>query len=175
MEYRSRTVLLGLPLVHVAIGVMRDGRPARGIARGWIAIGDISFGLLLSFGGVAVGTGLSFGGVGLGLICFSGLSVGLLLALGGLAVGYLAVGGAAIAFRAAVGGLAVARDYAIGGAAFARHANDAAAEQFVTQDILLAAGQFVADHSGWLVLLAFIPLFIALRQRKRREEQRPPN
>jgi hypothetical protein len=174
MEYRSKTTLLGLPLVHVAVGTTRDGRLVRGIARGWIAIGDISFGLLLSVGGLALGTGVTFGGLGIGLVCLSGLSIGLLLALGGLAIGYLAVGGAAIALKAAVGGLAVARDYALGGGAFARHANDSAARAFFQQDLLLSFGQLVMSHSHWLLLLLAIPLVLALQQAKRREEQGPP-
>jgi len=173
VEYQSKTSLLGLPLVHVAVGTTRGGRPARGIARGWIAIGDISFGLLLSVGGLALGTGVMFGGVGIGLVCLSGLSLGLLLALGGLAIGYLAVGGGAIAVKAAVGGLAVARDYAIGGGAFARHANDAAARAFFREELLLAFGQIVMSHSHWFLVLAAIPVFLALRQAKRREEQGP--
>ena len=69
----------------------------RGIARGWIAIGDIAFGVVLSVGGIAFG-GISLGGLGLGLISLAGLSVGI-YAIGGLAVGYLAMGGWHLAGR----------------------------------------------------------------------------
>jgi hypothetical protein len=171
VEYASKARLLGLPLIHIAVGTSRGGQPARGVARGWVAIGDISFGLLLSIGGLALGTGICFGGVGIGLVSLSGLSVGLLLALGGLAIGYLAVGGAAIALKAALGGLAVARDYAIGGGAFARHANDPASQQFFQDNLLLDLGQVVLSHSHWLLLLLAIPVLFALQQAKRGEDQ----
>src|SRR6516162_3071039 len=115
-NYKSHRTLFGLPLVHLASGQVEDGRYKRGIARGWIAIGDISLGILFSLGGVACG-GISIGGVSLGLITFGGVGLGLIclggLALGGYAVGgfafgVLAVGGGAIALYDAEGGLAIA-------------------------------------------------------------------
>ena len=81
MNYRSKASLLGLPLVNVRTAEMVDGRAQRGIARGWIAIGDIAFGVVLSVGGIAFG-GISLGGLGLGLISLAGLSVGI-YAIGG--------------------------------------------------------------------------------------------
>ena len=171
MEYRSKASLLGLPLVHVATGAIRNGRPVRGIARGWIAVGDVSFGVLLSIGGLAFG-GFAFGGMAVGVLCLGGLAVGA-LAMGGGAVGYLAAGGGAIAIRAALGGLAIARDYALGGSAVARHANDEAARSFFEEDLLADAARTVMDHSEWMLLLTLIPVFLALRERKRREEQGP--
>ena len=161
MHYKSTVTLLGLPLLHIAVGG-GPGTSPRGIARGWVAVGDISFGIVLSVGGVALGAGLTLGGVGVGLICVSGLSIGLLLALGGLAIGYVACGGAAIALKAAFGGLAIARDYALGGAAFARHANDAAARKMFDEQWLLAFAQFVLQHSQWLIVLAVVPALLAL-------------
>jgi hypothetical protein len=171
MQYVSKTSLLGLPLVHIATGVMRDGRFTRGIARGWIAIGDVSFGVLLSVGGIAFG-GFAFGGLAVGGLALGGLALGA-LALGGGAVGYLAAGGAAIAVKAALGGLAIARDYALGGGALARHANDEVARSFLEDDLFAAAARAVMEHSQWLVLLTAIPVVLALRQRQRREEQGP--
>jgi len=172
VEYRSQTSLLGLPLVHVAAGAIRDGRPVRGIARGWIAIGDVAFGVLLSVGGIAFG-GLAFGGMAIGVVSLGGLAVGA-LAMGGGAAGYLAAGGAAFAVKAALGGLAVARDYAVGGAAVARHANDAAARGFFDEEDLFAeVARTVMEHSEWMLLLTAIPVFLALRERKRRQEQGP--
>ena len=47
MEYRSKASLLGLPLVHVATGAIRNGRPVRGIARGWISVGEVSLGVFI--------------------------------------------------------------------------------------------------------------------------------
>ncbi|HEY7758376.1 MAG TPA: hypothetical protein VIA64_03070 [Burkholderiales bacterium] len=171
MEYRSSTSLLGLPLVHVAVGAIRDGKPVRGIARGWIAIGDVAFGVLLSVGGIAFG-GFAFGGMAIGVLSLGGLAVGA-LAVGGGAAGYLAAGGAAFAVKAALGGLAVARDYALGGGAVARHANDAAARGFFEEDLFADVARTVMEHSEWMLLLTAIPVFLALRERKRRGEQGP--
>jgi len=117
MEYRSNARLLGLPLVHVAIG--GSGPSRRGVATGWIAIGDVAIGVLFAFGGVAFGS-VSLGGFAFGLVPLGGLALGL-LALGGVAVGVVACGGAAVAVHLAVGGVAIARDYAIGGLAIARN------------------------------------------------------
>jgi hypothetical protein len=171
MQYVSKIRLLGLPLVHIAEGGMRDGRFARGIARGWIAIGDVSFGVLLSVGGIAFG-GVAFGGMAIGVLSLGGLAVGA-LALGGSAIGYLAAGGGAIALKAALGGLAIARDYALGGAAVARHANDEAARRYFEEDLFAEAARIAMEHSQWLVLLALLAVLLALRERKRRAEQGP--
>jgi len=119
MEYRSKASILGLPLLHIATGALVDGRYSRGIARGWIAIGDIALGVLFACGGIAIG-GIALGGGALGLISIGGVALGL-CAVGGLSVGVLAFGGAAFAWYAAVGGLAVAHDYAAGGLALARN------------------------------------------------------
>src|SRR5204863_2015991 len=98
-EYRSRWTLLGLPLIHIRMECMQDGKTLP--AKGWIAVGNIAYGVLFAFGGVAVGTvslggfavGLvAIGGGGLGLLSFAGLALGV-WAIGGAAVGYLASGG----------------------------------------------------------------------------------
>jgi hypothetical protein len=172
--YRSKTTLLGLPLVHVATAYRApDGSFHRGIAKGWIALGDISFGVLVSVGGLAFGTGIVLGGLSFGLLSLGGVAVGALLGIGGLALGYLAAGGGAIAWKAALGGLAVARDYAIGGGAFARHVNDTAARQFLEEDLLLSFARLVMDHSQWFVVLAALPALVALYRRVRRREEGP--
>src|SRR5512142_610022 len=108
MEYRSRATFLGLPLVHVATGTLVDGRYSRGIAVGWIALGDVAIGVLIGCGGVALG-GITVAGLGLGMLAVGGLAIGM-LALGGLALGVVAIGGGAIAWYAAFGGLAIARE-----------------------------------------------------------------
>lgn len=117
MVYRSRAQFFGLPLIHLATGQAVDGSYRRGVAVGWIAVGDIAFGVFLAIGGIAVG-GIGLGGLSIGLLGFGGAAVGL-LALGGLAIGWLAAGGAALAWDTAVGGLAVAKHQAIGGVATA--------------------------------------------------------
>lgn len=108
-EYKSKRTVFGIPLLHVNMGW---GRPY--VARGIIAIGDVSIGLI-SLGVLAVG-GLCFGALALGLFAFAGLAAGL-LAFGGIAVGILAGGGVAVGVLA-FGGLAIGK-YAAGGAAFA--------------------------------------------------------
>jgi hypothetical protein len=109
-EYKSRTQLFGLPLVHIVYGPAMN--PATGklrVAKGIIAIG-----------GLAVGV-LALGGAAFGIIAFGGLAVGLLAALGGAAIGTgISIGGLAVGF-AAFGGCAIGY-YALGGAAFGVHA-----------------------------------------------------
>ena len=122
MNYTSDFKMLGLPLVDIAMGEGVNGGYKRGIARGWIAVGDISFGVIFSLGGVAFG-GIAIGGLAVGVISLAGLAIGI-LALGGGAVGILAAGGGAIAWHAAIGGFAMANEYALGGTAIAKHAND---------------------------------------------------
>ena len=75
MDYKSKSSFCGLPLIHVAIAGSGDYK--RGIAKGWIAIGDISFGILFSFGAVAFG-GIAIGGVSLGGLAIGGASLGVL-------------------------------------------------------------------------------------------------
>ena len=117
MEFRSQRSFLGLPLVHINICRRENGAFRRGIARGWIAIGDIGLGIVFGAGGIGCGM-LSFGGLSIGLLAFGGLAMGG-LTLGGLSVGTFAVGGAAIGLWA-IGGVALAWFAALGGAAFAR-------------------------------------------------------
>lgn len=170
MTMKSSLELFGLPLVHIATGQVVDGRYHRGIARGWIAVGDIAFGVLLAVGGLAVG-GISIGGLAVGVVAFAGASIGV-FAVGGLAVGVAAVGGAAVAWWAAVGGLAIARDVALGGAATAAHANDATARALVTRDSFFRVSMGLLEHSRWLVLLALLPVVMVMRQRRRTEGNR---
>jgi hypothetical protein len=155
MSYRSGFELLGLPLVHVATGNIENDVRQRGIARGWIAIGDVAFGVLLSIGGIAFG-GIAIGGVALGGLTLGGLALGG-FSLGGLAVGYLAMGGLAVGIQGAVGGAAIAKEFAVGGLAIAEHANDSAAEKFFSEGAA-GVGRTIMDHSEWFVLLAFLPL-----------------
>ena len=62
MNYKTKYTLLGLPLVHITTGKIEDRRYKRGIAKAWIAIGDISFGVILSVGSIAFG-GVAVGGL----------------------------------------------------------------------------------------------------------------
>lgn len=99
-EYVSKTMVFGVPLVHV------NFKPL-GIAKG-----------IFSFGSVAIGV-FSFGAISIGAVSFGGIALGLIAALAGIAVsGMLSFGGLAIAYGISIGGLAVSKFIAFGG--FAR-------------------------------------------------------
>ena len=107
-EYRSKTKVFGLPLIHIVPGYAVN--PASGrlrVAKGIIAIGHIAIGLI------------AIGGVALGGLCFGGLAIGLLLAIGGMALGTVALGGMAIGL-VAIGGAALGY-YSLGAGAFGIH------------------------------------------------------
>lgn len=111
-EYKSKRKLLGIPLIHIHYGYGPK------VAKGIIAIGNISFGLI-SIGGISLG-GICFGGLSLGLLALAGCAIGL-FAFGGLAIGILAVGGFALGVYS-IGGMSVASQIAVGGSATAETA-----------------------------------------------------
>ena len=119
-EYKSKRTLFGLPLVHINMGF------GLRVAKGIIAIGDISIGVLsigglalglISFGGLAFGLLLVLAGIGVGAVALGGLVVGV-LATGGLALGWFTFGGIACGVYSA-GGVAIASKIAVGGVASA--------------------------------------------------------
>ncbi len=123
-RYRSRVMLFGLPLIHVALGPGEDG--PHGKAKGILAIGDQARGFI-ALGGKATGI-VAIGGFARGVCCLGGLSIGLLscgggalglLASGGMAVGLFASGGMSIGWIA-TGGMAIGT-YAGGGATWGPH------------------------------------------------------
>ncbi len=160
MNYRTKSEVFGLPLIHITSGELVDGRHRRGMAKGWIAIGDISFGVILSIGAVAFG-GIAIGGLAIGLLSFAGLALGV-FALGGGAIGIFACGGAAVAWHAALGGLAVAHEYAEGGLAVADYANDQNAKIYFENSRFFSAVRSISEHSRWFVLLVAIPIVYSL-------------
>ena len=107
-EYKSEAQIFGWPLIHIAYGYDPETMRLR-VAKGIIAIGNISIGILFALGGLAFG-GIAIGGLGIGLF-----------ALGGLALGGVTLGGLSIGLFAALGGLAISGMYAIGGLALAPH------------------------------------------------------
>lgn len=114
--YDSKTRILGLPLVSVRIGFMRDHRMSReDVARGVIAIGNAAIGVV-SLGIVSIGL-FSFGCLALGLLALGIVAMGP-LALGVAALGYLAFGVSAVGFYAG-GVCAAGREIAVGVAAAA--------------------------------------------------------
>ena len=118
-EYRSKTMLFGMPLLHIAIGAnpaTGRKRSAKGIIalgsapRGVIAFGDIAVGVvacgIVSFGVVSTSV------VAVGVVALGSASVGLLLAVGGVAMAPVAMGGAAFGYYAS--GTIAAGMHAIG-------------------------------------------------------------
>jgi Flp pilus assembly protein TadD/tRNA A-37 threonylcarbamoyl transferase component Bud32 len=106
-EFRSRTTLFGLPLLHVAMGTDPLTGKKR-VARGIFAFGDIAHGIvafgglavgIIAYGGVAIG-GLAFGGCALGAFSFGGLAIALAVAFGGMAVAPIALGGGSAGYLA---------------------------------------------------------------------------
>jgi hypothetical protein len=87
-EYKSKTTILGVPLVHVNTGGKFKVKKAKGI----IAVGDIAIGII-SVGGVSFGV-FSIGGISFGVLAIGGIAIGG-LAVGGVAIGLLAIGGVA--------------------------------------------------------------------------------
>jgi hypothetical protein len=166
MNYQSSVTLLGLPLVHVAIGPPEGSPGVRGIAKGWIAVGDIAFGVVFALGGLAFG-GLSVGGLSVGVVALAGVSIGV-WSVGGLALGAFALGGAAIALWAASGGLAIASQYALGGLAIGANANTDAARTYFESSVFFGVAALAARHSGWLLILAVMgPIFALFIKRRR--------
>lgn len=181
-KWNSPATFLGWPLISIAFtDPDRDFSGvndfSKGIARGWIALGDKAYGLI-AFGNFAVG-GFAFGSLSFGLFAFGGLAAGgiafggatlAVLSLGGLALGFAALGGAsfgwwafggsAIGYEAASGGFAAAREYAVGGVAYAAHANDSVANRFVEDHAFFHLG------NAWTVFVAspwyMIGLFAAV-------------
>ncbi len=129
-DFRSKTTLFGLPLVHIATGIDPTTGKKR-IAKGIFAFGDIAYGVF-AFGGFAMG-GIVWGGMSIGLVSIGGLALGLAFAFGGLATGGFAFGGGSLGVIA-LGG-AAAGYYAMGGSAYGIHPlgsniQDPAAQKF---------------------------------------------
>jgi RNA polymerase sigma factor (sigma-70 family) len=175
-EYRTRTSLFGLPLVHIRFGGAWVSQ--RQVVKAWIAGGDTAMGALFAFGGMAAAPiciggfalgGIVLGGFGAGLICYAGFGVGIWV-VGGLVSGLQAVGGCAAGWIAARGGIAVSHLYALGGIALAPHANDAAANEFIRHNAFLQNAFVLITQQIWpIVLLAGLPLLWRWRaMRKRR-------
>ncbi len=168
-EYRSRTTLLGLPLLHVRTAAPHENA---GPALGWIAVGDRAVGVLFALGAMAAG-GVSVGSVSVGVISVGGVSLGVLslggvalglFAFGSLAVGLFALGAFALGWTGAAGAIAVAHDLALGGLAIAEHPNDAAARAFAAEHHVGAV--FYGLLAAVFVLAVVPTAFLAWRTRR---------
>jgi hypothetical protein len=93
LEWKSRTTVLGFPLVHVAFG--RDGQGKLRVAKGIIAVGQFAVGLitLAQFG---IGILFGFGQFLIGLTVVAQFAGGLLLGIGQFATGIIVVGQVAV-------------------------------------------------------------------------------
>ena len=155
---------------------MQDGKTLPAV--GWIAIGNLAYGVLFAFGGVAVGA-VSIGGAVVGLVAIGGGALGLLSiagvavgvwANGGAALGYLASGGGAMGWLAAHGGAAVAHSFAVGGSAVAEHANDAAARAFIRGNVFFQYSERFMRHGElliWLPMTLVVWQLLSLRRTRR--------
>ena len=153
-EFRSKTTLFGLPLVHINLG------PGFQRAKGIIAVGNFAVGVV-AVGGLSAGL-FSIGAGTLGLLALGGMAAGG-IALGGLALGFLAaVGGFSLSLGFAMGGGAVSRYLALGGAAFGQYAAGGMASgsilaigdpAYSTQGLALTWSQIEAMGDGALTWL----------------------
>ena len=112
-EYKSSKTLLGLPLVHINIGL---GRTAIGFfalgfkSRGIISVGIASLGVL-SFGLVSLGI-ISFAVLALGILSVAAVSLGI-FSLGAVAIGIISAGAISIGCFS-FGALAIGKFFAMG-------------------------------------------------------------
>lgn len=182
MEYRSRIEFLGLPLLHVRFRGPGDRRLWPSAAKGWIALGDVAFGVLLAAGGFACG-GISLGGASVGLLALGG-GAGGFLALGGLAVGWwalgglaigaeAALGGLAIAGKIAMGGLAIAGDAAVGGLPLAPHTGGQGVKDYFDHHPVIREGRLLLRYSSWLLALPILLGLVSLWRKLAGSEERP--
>ncbi|MGP8021991.1 MAG: RNA polymerase sigma factor [Limisphaerales bacterium] len=175
-EYRSRTELFGLPLVHIRVGDRFSAlkRPVKA----WIAVGESAIGGLfafgtftiapLSIGGFSFGI-LSLGGLGVGVFALGGIALGVWPLFGGFSAGWQAFCGClAFGWNAAVGEFALAHDFALGHIAYAAQANNDIARQFIEPNFIFRCTQFINHHWFWLNLLWMVPFFVMWRMGRRR-------
>lgn len=119
VEWKSKTKLFGMPLVHVNIGL---GRVAKGVfALGLVSVGFVSFGLvsigLLAWGMIALGLA-SLGAISLGaVVALGGVAISAVIAFGGCAIGCFSFGGCAIGLFT-FGGYSNGAYVAVGGYAY---------------------------------------------------------
>lgn len=142
-EYKSQSTLLGIPLFHFQFTKPEMGdKPAFG----WVAGGNVAYGVLFAWGGVAIAP-VSVGIVSLGVISIGAIGFGI-LGIGVVGIGVIGFGVSAIAYKAYAslsalgwesafsGGFATAKEAAIGTIAQASHVNNEIAAEAVNLDSL---------------------------------------
>ena len=163
-EFKSKIRLFGIPLFHFQFTKPEVGdRPAYG----WIAGGNVAYGVLFAWGGIAVAP-VSVGIVSFGVLSIGALGFGL-IGIGAVGIGLIGFGASAIAYKAYAslsalgwesafsGGFAMAKDAAIGTIAYADKINNEQAAQItnlteLSQNylwILAAIGALVIIPAAW--------------------------
>lgn len=175
-RYISKLHLGRVPLVSIAFGPNLQNGESYGLAKAWIAIGDVAL------GGIAIGLlaagPVSFSAVGVGITAFGGITFGFLscgcvsvgyAAIGCLAMGWeVAVGVVSIAKELAIGSFSLASNQAIGAVAIANQVNDST--RFLqSQSEWSALAQELLPHTAWLVLLCLPAILVALHYIQRNE------
>ena len=89
-EWRTKAEVLGLPLIHVAIGRDPKTRKLR-VAKGIVAIGQFGFGFI-TIAQLGVGLVFGFGQAVAGLVAIGQVALGVQFGLGQLATGATAIG-----------------------------------------------------------------------------------
>lgn len=89
INWKSKTTVLGIPLVHVAVGLNARRRPL--VAKGIIAVGQFGFGVITvaQFG---VGILLGLGQFLIGLFAGAQFAIAGLIGVGQIATGVVAIG-----------------------------------------------------------------------------------
>jgi hypothetical protein len=182
-EFRSRSSLFGLPLVHIRIGDRFDilNEPVTA----WIAVGNYAIGGLFAFGGMAIAPAsigfcavglLPLGGLAIGLLALGGFALGI-WTYGGLAIGWQAFGCFAVAWNAAAGELSLAHGFALGRIAQAAQANNEIARHIIGANWFFRSMRALLRQGLWLNLLWVLPLVVQWRviagARRRRDAAEP--
>ena len=94
-EWRSKSVIYGWPLVHIAFG--RDVKGKLRIARGFIAIGQFAVGVI-TIAQFGIGFLFGFGQFMFGFIAIAQFAIAALFGLGQFATGYVAIGQFVLAY-----------------------------------------------------------------------------
>jgi hypothetical protein len=177
-EYKSRIFLAGIPLLHFRFGTPEQGdKPVFG----WVAGGDVAYGLLFAWGGVAIAP-ISVGIVSLGVLSVGAVGVGL-MGLGTIGIGIVGFGASAIGYKAygsfsALGwdsaftgiGFSVAKNAAIGPFSFAQQINNEAATKICNLSFM---GQSYLWILATIALLVIVPAVLhsnKVRQRMRKKQ-----
>lgn len=93
-EWKSKTEVLGIPFIHIAIGRNRETGKFL-VAKGIIAIGQFAIGII-AIGQFAVGLLFGLAQLALGVFVVAQIAIGYEFALGQFAVGMTAIGQFAI-------------------------------------------------------------------------------